>query len=434
MLFNVWFHSVTFLWILLTFHHDSDGSSRTPEVSDKRRVVSYPLRSEGSAANDPSQQTRCNSLGKNPRGSSYVTSYPGPPPRPDDTKVYFKSNTKAKAHAKHTPNSNLNRSQAGPQQQREVFNYDADFYSPQYLKRDISRNFEIGPFPMFQNPTQYQNMPDTARFAEAVHLSHHPQRQSSNDARVLEREEANSRIRVVNETIDSPFLPQLPWQDSMQAYYEQVDIQPSASFHQQLTASVKNDSAVVFARDRSGNSIYNDYPTQGQYQRHSQDEVEHYHQEPFQAQMPPRHLSISSNPLEAKKLNPLIINAHLPAGHHQVSQTFRETSPQTPRQSSYPVSQNAQSSSAHFTNHNHEQLHFSSNSTRSDERGHPGYSGEYPKYDDEKLFLSGMPPDTSEDRIRELFVDSMAHISSVSETKVSARPPHYSPYAYVFVT
>ncbi len=434
MLFNVWVHSDTFLWILLTLYYDSDGSSRTPEVSDKRRVVSYPLRSEGSFANDPSQQTRCNSLGKNPRGSSYVTTYPGPPPHPDDTKVYFKPNIKAKAHVKHTPNSNLNRSQAGPQQQREVFNYDAGFYSPQYSKRDISRPFEIGPFPTFQNPMQYQNMPDTARFAEAAHLSHHPQRPSSNDARVLEREEANSRIRAANETIDLPFLPQLPWQDSMQAYYEQVDIQPSASFHQQLTASVKNDPAVVFARDRSGNSIYNDYSTQGQYQRRSQDEFEHYHREPFQAQMQPGHLSISSNPLEANKLNPPVANAHLPAGHHQISQTFRETSPQTPRQSSYPASQHVQSSSAHLTNHNHEQLPFSSNSTRSDERGHFGYSGEYREYDDEKLFISGMPPDTSEDRIKELFVDSGAHISSVSETKVSARPTHYSPYAYVFVT
>lgn len=362
-----------------------------------------------------------------------MTSYPGPPPHPDDTKVYFKPYTKAKGHVKHTPNPNLNRSQAGPQQQREVFNYDTEFYSPQYSKRDISRPFEVGQFPTLQNPMQYQNMPDIASSAEAVHLSYHPQRPSSNDARVLEREEANSRIRAANETIDVPFLPQLPWQDSMQAYYEQVDIQPSGSFHQQLTASVKNDPAVVFARDRSGNSIYNEYSTQGQYRR-SQDELEHYHREPFQAQMQPRHLSMSSNPQEANKLNPLIENAHLPAGHHQISQTFRETSPQTPRQSSYPASQHAQSSSTHFTNNNHEHLPFSSNSTRSDERVHYGYSGEYRKYDDEKLFLSGMPPETSEDRIRELFGHSRAYICSISETKVSARPPHYSPYAYVFVT
>lgn len=434
MLFNVWVHSDTFLWILLTFYHDPDGSSRTTEVSDKRRVVSYPLRSEGAFVNDPIQQTRCNSLGRNPRGSSYVTSYPGPPPHPDDTKVYFKPSTKAKAHAKHTPNPNLNRPQAGPQHQREVFNYDADFYSLQYSKRDISRPFEIAPFPTFQNPMQYQNMPDSARSAEAAHLNYHPQRPSSNDARVLEREEANSRIRAANETIDAPILPHLPWQDSMQAYYEQLDTQPSASFHQQLTASVKNDPAVVFARDRSGNSSYNDYSTQGQYHKRSQEELEQYHREPFQAQMQPRHLSMSPNLQESNKLNPLVANAHLPAGHHQISQTFRETSPQTPRQSSYSASQHAQSSSTHFTNHNHEQLPFSSNSTRSDERGHSGYSGEYRKYDDEKLFLSGMPPDTSEDRIRELFGDSRAYISSVSETKASARPPHYSPYAYVFVT
>lgn len=403
-------------------------------MSDKRRVVSYPLRSEGSFANDPSQQTRCNSLGKNSQGTSYVTSYPGPPPHPDDTKVYFRPNTKAKAHAKNTPNSNLNRSHPGPQQQREVFNHGAEFYSPQYSKRDTSRPFETGPFPTFQNPTQYQNMPDIARFAEASQLSLPPQRPSSNDARVLEREEANSRVRAANEAIDIPFLPQLPWQDSLQAYYEQVDIQPSASFHQQLTASVKDDPAVVFAQDRSGNSIYNDYSPQGQYQRRSQEELEYYHREPFQAQMQPRHLSISSNPLEANKLTPPGANAHFPAGQNQISQTFQDTSPQTPRQSSYPASQHAQSSSAHLTNHNHEQLAFSSNSTRSDERGHSEYPGEYRKYDDEKLFLSGIPLDTSENRIRELFVESGAHIRSISETKVSARPPHFSPYAFVFVT
>lgn len=433
MLFNVWARSDTFLWILLTFYHDSGGSSRTPEVSDKRRVVSYPLRSEGSFANAPSQQTRCNSLGRHPRGSSYVTSYPGPPPNPDDTKVYFKQSTKAKAHVKHTPNPNLNRSQAGPQQQREIPNYD-DYYSPQNSKRDISRPFEIGPVPTFQTPTQYQNMPDTTPFLEAAHLSRQPQRPSSNDARVLEREEANSRLRAANETMDTAFLPQLPLQDSMHAYYEQVGVQPSASFHQQLTASVKNDPAVVFARDRSGNSIYNDYSTQGQYQRRSQDELEHYRKETLQAQMQPGHLSISSSPQEANNLNPLVANAHLPVGHHQLSQTYREPSPQTRQQRSYPSSQHAQSTSTHFTNHNHEQLPFPSYSTRSDERGHSGYPGEYRKYDDEKLFLSGMPPDTSEDRIRQIFGSSGRHISSVSETKVSARPPHYDPYSFVFVT
>lgn len=434
MLFNVWFHSYTFLWILLTFYHDSDGSSRTPEVSDKRRVVSYPLRSEGSFANAPNQQTRCNSLGRNPRGSSYVTSYPGPPPHPDDAKVYFKHNTKAKAHAKHPPNPKLNRSQAGPQQQREISNYDTDYHSPQYSKRDISRPFEIGSFPTFQNQTQYQNMPEIAPFFEAAHLSRHPQRPSSNDARVLEREEANSRFIAANENIDTTFLPQLPLEDPMHAYYEQVGVQPSASFHQQLTASVKNDPAVVFARDKSGNSIYNGYSTEGQYQRRSQDELEHYHKEALQAQMQPRHLSISSSPQEVKKLNPLVAIAHLPAGHHQISQTYRETSPKIPRQSSYPSSQHAQSTLTHFTNHNDEQLPFPSYSTRSDEKGHSGYSGEFRKYDDEKLFLSGMPPDTSEDKIRQLFGSLGAHINSVSETKVSARPPHYAPYAFVFVT
>lgn len=431
MLFNVWVHSGTFLWILLTLYLDLDGYSRTPEILDKRRVVSYPLRSEGSFANAPSEQTRSNSLGRNPRVRSYVTSYPGPPPHPDDTKVYFKQNTKAKAHVKHIPNPNLNRPRAGPLQQREIFNYDADYYSPQNLKRDISRPFEIGPFPTIQNQSQYQNMPDTACFVEAAHLNRHPQRPSSNDARVLEREEENNRLRAANETIDTSFLSQLPLQDPMPAYYEQVDIEPSASFHQQLTASVKNDPAVV---GRSGNSIYDDYSNQGQYQRRSQNELEHYHKRPFQAQMRLRPLSISSSPQEPNKLTLLVANAHLPAGHHQLSQTYREISPKTPRQSSYPSSQHTQSSSIHFTHPNREQLSFPSYSTRSDERGHSGYSGGYREYDDEKLFLRGMPPDTSEDRIRQLFGSSGAHISSVSEIKVSVKPPHFIPYSYAFVT
>lgn len=414
--------------------NDSDGSSRTPELSDKRRVVSYPLRSEGSFANVPNQQTRCNSLGRNLRGSSYVTSYPGPPPHADDTKVFFKQNTKAKAHVKHTPNPNLNRSQAGPQQQREIPNFDTEYYSPHHTKREISRPFEIGIFQTFQNPAQYQNMPDTAPFLEAAHLSRHPQRPSSNDARVLEREEANSRLRAANECIDTAFLPPMPLQDPMLAYFEQVGGQPSASFYQQHTASVKNDPAVVFARERLGNSIFNDYSTQGQHQRRLQDELEHHHREPLQSQMQPRNLSISASPQEATKLNPLVANAHLSAGHHQLSQTYPEPSPQPPRQSSHPSSHYAQSASTHFTNHIHEQAPFPSYSTRSDERGQTGYSGEYRKYDDEKLFLSGMPADTSEEKIRQLFGSSEAHISLVSETKVSARPPHYTPYSFVFVT
>lgn len=277
-------------------------------------------------------------------------------------------------------------------------------------------------------------MTDETPFFETAHLSRQSQRPSSNDARVLEREEANIRLRAANETIDTAFLPQLPLQDSMHAYYEQVGIQRSASFHQQRNASVKNDPAVVFARDRSGNSIYNDYSTQGQHQRRSRDEPEHYHKETLQAQMQPRNLSISSSPQEANNLNQLVANAHLPVGHHQLSQTYREQSPQSHQQRSYTSSQHAQSTSTHFTSQNHEQLPFPSYSTRSDEKGHSGYPGEYRKYDDEKLFLSGIPPDTSEDRIRQIFGSSGTHISSVSETKVSARPPHYAPYSFVFVT
>ncbi len=396
-------------------------------MTEARRVVSYPIRSRPNY----SRQRRTNSFGMN-----------DPWPQINHP-LTFHANAKGRAgralhHGSdyHPPGHLL-----VPRCRTPVpHTPGGDFGSDPEIYTLLPNEASAIPSKGFPGPSQYHKMPLSARASNSrfgtsvmAHLAPHPPKLSSDDARVLEMQEAISRPGASDETMNTLFVAQRPLRFPLQVTPQLAEAQPCASRQEQAVSSWNDDPSILYACDKSGNGNPQSFYLQNQHQKQLQIRFEQCPKEVIQVQAPFNHWPLDQNSETPKDVDQHPANEHLAVGNCQLLQPHNESSPKIQEQRPYLLSQQIKTSTTLFTSPRHENSPFSSHAKRPAENG---ASGHYVSpirnqpVEPFKIYMRPLPRDFSKPSIKELFGPLATSITDVTEVKLKT-PNDLTGYAFV---